>query len=1122
MRILIAEDDLTSRLALAGILNKSGHEVVEAKDGIEAWAILQQADAPRMLILDWMMPRMSGLEVLQRLRAHASPPPCYVLLLTAKTEKNDIIQGLDAGADDYLPKPFDTGELLSRINVGKRMLDMQDRLAEKFRELRKSEGKHRLLLETTSDVIFSCSLEGRFEYANTTFCQEVGLREGEIINKKVQEVFPSGTASQFRAGQELVLGTGQEQCIELSLSPLDDEKWHLTTITPVTNDQGTVVSTLCSAKDITERKRLETYREMGREILYFLNESNQMKASLTRIVECLKLRTGFDAIGIRLQEGGDYPYIEQQGFPADFYCREKALIRRKHNGDICRDEQGNPILECTCGLVISGYTDPNNPLFSPGGSFWTNNSIPLQHLPATKDPRVKPRNVCMQYQYASMALIPIRNKERTIGLLHFNDRRTNRFTASIIATLEGIASHIGTALMRKQAEEEVLSKRKRLKDIIDFLPDATMAIDRTGKVIIWNKAMEQMTGIAAREMIGRGDYAYSIPFYGETRPQLIDLIFAEDEEIDARYPHVFREGETLTTEVLCGSLFGNVGAWVFAKASPLRDQEGEIVGAIETIRDITYKRQMEDKLKHNIAWFKALFNATADSVMLVDPDGNILDLNNNAALRRNLSKDAMRGKNIFDFLPKSASATRSRALEQLLRVRGLIEYNEARQDKYYHIRLYPIMNEHGQIVQVASFSRDITENKIAEEEKKRLQNHLIQVQKMEALGTLSGGIAHDFNNILGAILGYASMARNSCPNDSTMAQYLDRVQEAGGRATNLVRQILMYNRKNPTDRVILQPASIIKEALNLLRPSLPSTITIVKEIQPHTKNIFADPTQVQQILMNLCVNAFHAMEENGGTLKIGLYEHTPSPQEIAQHTGIQSGDFVCLNVEDTGGGVPFEVRDKIFDPYFTTKEKGKGSGMGLAIVQGLVASYGGFVTCESTYRKGTTFCVYFPAYAERAQAEEVKELCLPRGQERILFIDDEVMIAEVGRVMLESLGYHVEAFTCSLDALSRFQSNPSFFDAVITDQTMPGMTGTILAQEFLSMRPDLPIILCTGYSSRISEKQAKSIGIHAFAMKPMVLKDFALLLREVLDNKQTVAPATIQEKDSGAVAEHAR
>ncbi|MDD2463178.1 MAG: PAS domain-containing protein [Desulfobulbus sp.] len=1105
MRVLIAEDDLTSRLALIGILKKKGHEVIETKDGGEAWNALQQENAPRMIILDWMMPVMSGIEVVQRIRSLPTDYPPYLILLTAKSEKSNIVQGLDAGADDYLPKPFDTGELLARLNVGQRMLNMQGTLAQKIKELKLSEEKRHILLEKTSDLICSCSPNHRFKYVNSAFAREIGRPETDIIGSTIDDIVPSGEAEIFISHLREAQRTKSEQVIELSLCPVDREKCYLTSITPVFNEEGSVVSTLCSSKDITERKRIEAYREMGREILHVLNEPDPLNESIHQVLDILKNRTGFDAVGIRLQDGEDFPYLAQRGFPADFHLKENTLIGRDLENTVCRDEQGKVLLECTCGLVITGNADPKSPFFSPGGSFWTNDSFPLAELPAAQDPRFKPRNVCIQHQYASMALIPIRNQEMIIGLLHFNDKRKDRFTADTIATLEGIAAHIGAALLRKQAEDALREKRKQLNDIINFLPDATMAIDHTGRIIIWNKAMEQMTGLTAGDMIGQSDYAYSVPFYNEPRPQLIDLIFAEDKDIKARYPQVVREGDTLTTEVLCDSLYGGTGAWVFAKASPLRDQNGGIVGAIETIRDITYKKQMEEKLKKNISWFKALFNATSDSVMLVKPDGMILDLNNNAALRRHLSKKAMRGKNIFDFLSQEASTIRAKAIDQILQERSLVEYDEIRQDKHYHIRLYPILDDQGQVIQVASFSRDVTENIRAELETKRLQDTLVQVQKMEALGTLAGGIAHDFNNILSAILGYSQMARHACPNGLKLAQYLDRVLEAGERATQLVKQILMFSRKNPSDRIIMQPAIVIKETLNLLRPSLPSTITIIHHRDQRTDNIYANPTQVQQILMNLCVNAAHAMEETGGELEISLLQSRLSRQELVLHPEIQPGAFIQLIVRDSGVGIPTETIDKIFDPYFTTKGIGKGSGMGLSIVLGLVTSFGGFVTCESKVGNGTTFRVFFPAHQEQPTENEFLVTSLPRGKGKILYVDDEVMIAELGRTMLESLGYQPKAVTSSEEALRLFQSQPSFFDAVITDQTMPGMTGSVLAQRLLQIRPDLPIILCTGYSSIISEEKSKALGIKGFAMKPLILKDLALLLKKVLEDGELLS-----------------
>jgi len=389
----------------------------------------------------------------------------------------------------------------------------------------------------------------------------------------------------------------------------------------------------------------------------------------------------------------------------------------------------------------------------------------------------------------------------------------------------------------------------------------------------------------------------------------------------------------------------------------------------------------------------------------------------------------------------------------------------------------------------------------AEEEKRKLTAQLLQAQKMEAIGTLAGGIAHDFNNILGAILGYTEIAIDSIPPESIAVNYLDKVMEASNRAAGLVKQILAFSRQAATEDVALQPAIIIREAIKILRPSLPSTIIIKQQIHTTTKSIVADPTQVHQILMNLCTNAYHAMEVQGGILEIILKDCELSPEDLHNQVGVQPGSFVVLTIGDSGPGIPVEIREKIFDPYFTTKEVGKGTGMGLAIVHGIIKRYGGFVTCETAPGKGTVFQVFFPAIEQPAAVASKTAETIQAGKERILFIDDEELLVELGKAVLERLGYAVTVRTSSLEAWNTFQNQPDQFDVVITDQTMPGMTGSDLALKMLQLRPDLPVILCTGYSSLISEEKARAMGIKGFAMKPLVRKEIALLIRQVLDER---------------------
>lgn len=394
---------------------------------------------------------------------------------------------------------------------------------------------------------------------------------------------------------------------------------------------------------------------------------------------------------------------------------------------------------------------------------------------------------------------------------------------------------------------------------------------------------------------------------------------------------------------------------------------------------------------------------------------------------------------------------------------------------------------------------NISDLKRAESERRSLEQQLRQSLKIQSIGTLAGGIAHDFNNILTAILGYTEMAKFESKQEPALHEDLSQVIKAGNRAKELVQQILVFSRQSETERISLQPGKVVKEAIKMLRPSLPSTIVISQSFCQPMGSILADPTQLHQIIMNICTNAYHAMEDTGGKLDISLKETILNNEDIGYKHNIEAGVFVQISIADTGHGIAKEIIDKIFDPYFTTKETGKGTGMGLSIVHGIVLSYGGFVTLDSEPGKGTTVHVFLPVIDKKplAEASVVDEIIL--GNEKILFVDDEEAIVNMNKKMLEKLGYHVTASKNSLDAWETFQAQPNQFDLVITDQTMPNMTGCDLARNILQIRPDIPIILCTGYSTIINEKEAKAIGISAFVTKPVSNNNLSTLIRTVVD-----------------------
>ena len=402
---------------------------------------------------------------------------------------------------------------------------------------------------------------------------------------------------------------------------------------------------------------------------------------------------------------------------------------------------------------------------------------------------------------------------------------------------------------------------------------------------------------------------------------------------------------------------------------------------------------------------------------------------------------------------------------------------------------------------ILTITRDISELKSAQEEREKLKTQLIQAQKMEAIGTLAGGIAHDFNNILGAIIGYAEMALYDTQEDTMEHYNIDQVLRAGHRAKDLVKQILAFSRKSEQDKTVISSTPIIKEVLKLLRASLPTTIEIKQDIEPNPDPIFADPTQIHQVIMNLCTNSAHAMEDSGGILQVSLSNFELTARRASQHSELNPGPYVKLSISDTGNGMDAVTMSRIFDPYFTTKEQDKGTGMGLAVVHGIVKGHGGGIHVESAPGEGTRFDILFPIMRKQITSETEELKTLPSGNEHILFIDDEDFLIDLGKNMLKKLGYRVEARTQPVEALEVFRAAPDKFDLVISDMTMPNMTGDTLATELMKIRPDLPVIICTGYSERIDDQRAQELRIKGLMMKPFTIRGLSKTVRNALDGK---------------------
>ena len=422
--------------------------------------------------------------------------------------------------------------------------------------------------------------------------------------------------------------------------------------------------------------------------------------------------------------------------------------------------------------------------------------------------------------------------------------------------------------------------------------------------------------------------------------------------------------------------------------------------------------------------------------------------------------------------------------------------NRRRDGRIYVVEatISPVFDEQGEISHFVSVRRDVTEERRLEKVRQRMQ-------RFEAIGTLAGGIAHDFNNILTPIMGYSELCKSMLPADSRIRDNLEQIVLAANRARELVRQILTFSRQKEARRLPLDIRMVVKEALKLIRAALPADISIEQQIEAGREHVLADPTEIHQVVMNLCTNAQYAMFETGGTLKVHLGRVEIDKKEAAATPGLRAGAYLQLTVEDTGCGIPPQILDRIFEPYFTTRGDDRGTGLGLATVHGIVTSIGGVVTVHSEPRHGTVFDVFLPVVEPPPGTEKDKEeQPVPGGDERILFVDDEPMIADLGRKMLGQLGYAVTATTDPVAALALLRRNPGCFDLLITDMTMPGMSGMELVQETNALRPELPVIVCTGFNRKMPHQEWNDQNnVRQLLMKPLGFRELARAVRSALD-----------------------
>jgi len=524
------------------------------------------------------------------------------------------------------------------------------------------------------------------------------------------------------------------------------------------------------------------------------------------------------------------------------------------------------------------------------------------------------------------------------------------------------------------------------------------------------------------------------------------------------------------------------GRWFYLQDKAIEWFDGHLV-RLEIATDITARVETEESLRSSEMQYRSLFEAAQDGFFIMGLDGRIIEVNPSCCRMHGYSREELITLNPLAVIHPDFHKFFPEMLRDLNRGKPFaMEGCHVRKDGSFmdaDVHLSPFFYEGKP--HIFGVIRDISEQKKVAREQARLETQLRQSQKMEAIGTLAGGIAHDFNNILTAIMGYTDLAIHLLPKDGQVYDHLHAVSRASHRAKELVKQILAFSRNADSEHIAIRISSVVKEVIKLLRASLPATIEIRQEISNETGLILADPTQIHQVLLNLCTNAADAMEESGGVMEISLGNEMRS---FAEKGEAYEGEFVRLSISDTGKGIDPAIQERIFEPFFTTKEKGRGTGMGLAVVHGIVKNHKGMISMKSTPEEGTVFTLYFPVIRAGESVKSMEPEPPASGAGRILLVDDEEPVALMEEKILASRGYTVTSTTSSKEAVALFQENPLGFDLVITDQTMPQMTGIELIKKIKKIRDDIPVILCSGYSTAVNEKSAQETGAFAFLMKP--------------------------------------
>ncbi len=827
--------------------------------------------------------------------------------------------------------------------------------------------------------------------------------------------------------------------------------------------------------------------------MHLINESDDLHDLVESVLTLLQHELDYEAVGLRLKQGDDFPYYETRGFPPEFVQAESSLCALDQHGELVRDSVGNPVLECMCGNVLCGRFDPALPFYTGRGSFWTNSTTALLASTSEADRQARMRNRCNGEGYESVALIPMRAAAETIGLLQFNDHRVGRFDPQTIAFLEYLADSLATALAHRRTEAALRESEARYRSLADATTDAIYSHyvgedGRPGALFEVNDVACRMLGYTREELLRMEVADVDASDSGADIPALMAEL-AEGKDVLFLQTHVARDGRHIPVEV----------------HARMSTYQGKPV-IFSTVRDITERLRAEEERKQveqererlllqvqeQTRQMQQIMDTVPEGVLLLDAEWRVVLCNPLALTYLPVLTETA----VWE-TGQTLTVLGGHPIAELLSPPPHRLWHEVDEDRrHFQITAHTIGTgpmKGGWVLVI----RDVTEEYAIRETAQRQD-------RLATVGQLAAGIAHDFNNILAGIVLYSQMSLRTPNLPPPLQERLNIIANQAHRAADLINQILDFSRSTALDRLPLDLVPLLKEQVKLWERTLPENIRVDFVYGADNYTIDADPTRMQQVFMNLVVNARDAMPD-GGTLSIELTRLRVTKPKYAPLPNMAVGDWVQIAISDTGTGIPEDVLPYIYDPFFTTKSKGKGTGLGLSQVYGIVSSHDGFVDVHTEMNVGTTFFLYFPALAlPKSPVDAVSgDLSLGHG-ETILVVEDNAAARAAIVASLELLNYHVVEAENGKAALKVFAEHREDIALVLSDLVMAEMGGKALAQALHEQAPALRVVLMTGHSLTEEREMLREAGVVAWIQKPPELEYLA----------ETLAKACAGELDS--------